>query len=74
MEVKISLQDIFLNEARKEKIPLTVFFTNGFQQKGTITAFDGYTLLLYFEGRQHLIYKHAVSTIIPQKNISMPCP
>ena len=46
METKSNLQDTFLNEARKDKTPLTVFLTNGFQQRGTISAFDGYTLLL----------------------------
>ena len=72
MENRTSLQDIFLNEARRDKTPLTVFLTNGFQQRGVITAFDGYTILLHFEGKQHLIYKHAVSTIVPQKGIEMP--
>ncbi len=71
MENKTSLQDQFLNNARKEKMPLTIFLTNGFQQRGTVTAFDGYTVMLWFEGKQHLIYKHAISTIIPQKCLSM---
>ena len=71
METKSNLQDTFLNEARKDKTPLTVFLTNGFQQRGTISAFDGYTLLLYFEGRQYLIYKHAISTIAPQRNLTL---
>ncbi|MBQ9535451.1 MAG: RNA chaperone Hfq [Clostridia bacterium] len=71
MNVKMNLQDVFLNEARKERVPLTVFLTNGFQQRGVITAFDGYTIMLLFEGKQYLIYKHAVSTIIPQKMIEL---
>ncbi len=66
---KSNLQDTFLNEARKERMPLTVFLTNGFQQRGTVTAFDGYTVLLVFEGKQYLIYKHAISTIIPQRSL-----
>ena len=69
MEIKHNLQDSFLNYVRKERVPLTVFLTNGFQQRGTVSAFDGYTILLWFEGRQHLIYKHAVSTIIPQRSV-----
>ena len=69
MEIKHNLQDSFLNYVRKERIPLTVFLTNGFQQRGTVGAFDGYTILLWFEGRQHLIYKHAVSTIVPQRSV-----
>ena len=69
MEHKCNLQDTFLNEARKERMPLTVFLTNGFQQRGTVAAFDGYSVLLMFEGKQYLIYKHAISTIIPQRSL-----
>ena len=72
MESKANLQECFLNEARKQKAPVTVFMTNGFQQKGIVAAFDGYTILLQNEGKQYFIYKHAVSTIVPQKNITMP--
>ena len=72
MESRTGLQDAFLNEARRARVPLTVFLTTGFQQRGTIVAYDGYTLLLHFEGRQHLIYKHAVSTIVPSRPIEMP--
>lgn len=71
MENKLSLQESFLNKARKEKMQLTVFLTNGFQQRGVVTAFDGYTLLLYHEGKQHLIYKHAISTMIPARNLEL---
>ena len=67
MENRNTLQDTFLNEARRERMPLTVFLTNGFQQRGSIVAFDGFTVLLQFEGRQYLVYKHAISTIIPQR-------
>ena len=72
MENKCNLQDIFLNEARKERMPLTVFLTNGFQQRGTVAAFDGYTVLLVHENRQYLLYKHAISTIVPMKILEMP--
>ncbi len=67
MESKSTLQDHFLNEARRERMPLTVFLTNGFQQRGIITAFDGFTVLLAYEGKQYLVYKHAISTIVPQR-------
>ena len=67
MENRSSLQDIFLNEARRERMPLTVFLTNGFQQRGSILAFDGFTVLLQFDGKQYLVYKHAISTIVPQR-------
>ena len=69
MENKASLQDGMLNEARRERVPLTVFLTNGFQQKGTLLAFDGYTIVLLNDGKQYIIYKHAISTIIPQRII-----
>ncbi len=72
METRTSLQDTFLNEARKTRMPLTVFLTNGFQQKGVVQSYDGYTILLMNEGKQYLIYKHAVSTIIPIKVITLP--
>lgn len=69
MEKKATLQDVFLNELRREKIPVTVFLTNGFQQRGVVTSFDGYTVMLLFEGKQYLIYKHAISTVIPQRSV-----
>ena len=69
---RVNLQDTFLNALRREKTPVTVFLTNGFQQRGVVQSFDGYTLVLLFEGRQHLIYKHAISTIIPQRCVAMP--
>ena len=69
MENKCNLQDIFLNEARKERMPLTVFLTNGFQQRYPPMAAD--TVLLLFDGKQHLIYKHAISTIIPQRSLRL---
>ena len=67
MESRSTLQDRFLNEARRERMPLTVFLTNGFQQRGIIVAFDGFTVLLAYEGKQYLVYKHAISTIVPQR-------
>ncbi len=72
MESKAALQESFLNEVRRQKTPVTVFMTNGFQQRGTVSAFDGYTILLHNEGKQYFIYKHAVSTIVPMKNVMMP--
>ena len=72
MESKLQLQDTFLNEARRQKTPVTVYMTNGFQQRGIVCAFDGYTVLLAFEGKQYFIYKHAVSTIVPLKPVTMP--
>ena len=66
MQVKqTSLQDNFLNIARREKTPVIVFLTNGFQIRGLVKAFDNYTVVLDSEGKQQLIYKHALSTIVP---------
>ena len=56
METRTGLQDTFLNEARRLRMPLTVFMTNGFQQRGTVVSYDGYTVLLVNENRQYLIY------------------
>lgn len=64
-----NLQDIFLNGARKNRIPVTIYLTNGFQIKGTVKGFDSFTVVLDCEGKQMMIYKHAISTINPQKVI-----
>lgn len=66
----INLQDSFLNQVRKESIPVTIYLINGFQLKGTIRGFDNFTIVLDSNGKQQLIYKHAVSTITPSRIIS----
>ncbi len=71
MAKEIKLQDVFLNQARKEHIPVTIYITNGFQFKGTVKGFDNYTVILDTDGKQNLIYKHAISTITPFKPISI---
>ncbi|MCB2341043.1 RNA chaperone Hfq [Clostridium estertheticum] len=60
-----NLQDIFLNEARKNKIQVTLYLINGFQLKGNVTGFDTFTVLLNCDGKQMMVYKHAISTITP---------
>jgi host factor-I protein len=65
----INLQDVFLNQVRKEKIMVTIFLTNGFQLKGQVKGFDNFTVVLDTDGKQQLVYKHAISTIIPNKPI-----
>ena len=60
-----NLQDRFLNQARKERTTLTLFLMNGFQLRGTIVSFDQFAVLVFSEGKQNLIYKHAISTIQP---------
>jgi host factor-I protein len=64
-----NLQDVFLNHARAESIQVTVFLTNGFQLRGSVKGFDAFTVVLDSEGKQQLIYKHAISTIIPARQI-----
>ncbi|SHH52891.1 RNA-binding protein Hfq [Clostridium collagenovorans DSM 3089] len=64
-----NLQDIFLNNARKNKIPVTIHLVNGFQIKGNVTGFDSFTVVLDSEGKQMMLYKHAISSITPQKAI-----
>ena len=64
-----NLQDIFLNGARKNKIPVTIYLTNGYQIRGSVKGFDSFTVVLDCDGKQMLIYKHAVSTITPLKSI-----
>ena len=66
-----NLQDNFLNIARKEDMMLTVFLVNGYQIKGTVRSFDNFTILLNADNKQQLVYKHAVSTIIPFRNINL---
>lgn len=65
-----NLQDVFLNQARKGRIPVTIHLTNGFQLKGGyVKGFDNFTIILDLDGKQMLVYKHAVSTISPLKPI-----
>ncbi len=67
----LNLQDVFLNQARKEHIVVTIYLTNGYQFKGYVKGFDSFTVILDCEGRQNLVYKHAISTISPAKSISI---
>jgi host factor-I protein len=66
---KQNLQDTFLNHVRKTKIPVTVFLINGVKLQGIITWFDNFCVLLRPEGQSQLIYKHAISTIMPSQEI-----
>ena len=68
---KANLQDIFLTKLRKQAVSVTVFLMNGFQLRGVITGFDSFSLVLDSDGRQQFIYKHAVSTIVPLRPISL---
>lgn len=70
MSKQQNLQDIFLNHARKTGMPLTLFLMNGFQIRGVCTGFDSFTVIMNTEGKQQMIYKHAISTIVPIKPIA----
>lgn len=67
----INLQDVFLNQVRKEHIGVVIYLTNGFQLKGIVKGFDNFTVVLDSEGRQQLVYKHAISTISPMKIVNL---
>ncbi len=67
----INLQDTFLNQLRKNNVNVTVFLLNGFQIKGFIKSYDNFTVLLESDGKQNLIYKHAISTFVPVKAITI---
>ncbi|MGI6553667.1 MAG: RNA chaperone Hfq [Bacillota bacterium] len=67
----VNMQDAFLNQVRKESIPVTIFLVNGFQLKGSVKGFDNFTVVLDVEGKQQMVYKHAISTIMPAKTVSL---
>lgn len=71
MAQSVNIQDNFLNQLRKSHMPITVFLTNGFQLRGILKAFDNFTVLLETDGKQQLIYKHAISTFAPIKNVTL---
>lgn len=67
----INLQDAFLNNLRKSSTFVTVFLLNGFQLKGLVKSYDNFTVLIEADGKQHLIYKHAISTFVPSKPVTI---
>lgn len=71
MKQSINIQDQFLNQLRKDSVFVTVYLLNGFQLRGLVKGFDNFTVLLETEGKQQMIYKHAISTFAPQKNIQL---
>ncbi len=66
-----NLQDVFLNHVRKQKIPLTIFLVNGVKLQGIVTWFDSFCVLLRRDGHSQLVYKHAISTIMPGHPIQL---
>ena len=71
MQKTQNLQDLILNQARRDRSMVTVFRMNGFQLHGVVKGFDSFTLVLDSDGKQQLIYKHAISTIVPPRPISL---
>ena len=67
MSEAINLQEAILKEVRRDKIPVTLFLMNGFQLRGVITGYDSFVVVLVTEGKQQMIYKHAISTLVPVK-------
>lgn len=67
---QVNLQDMFLNQMRKEKIPVTMYLVNGARLTGTIKGFDNFVILMKQENQQ-LVYKHAISTIIPDRPVEL---
>jgi len=70
MKNALNLQDIFLNDVRKDHVSIVVFLISGYQIKGYVKGFDNYTIVLDSDGKQQMIYKHAISTIIPAKPVN----
>ncbi|EKY23877.1 RNA chaperone Hfq [Clostridium celatum DSM 1785] len=71
MKESNNLQDIFLNNARKNKILVSIYLVNGFQLRGFVKGFDNFTVILDCEGKQMMVYKHAITTITPSKLINL---
>ncbi len=68
---QLNLQDTFLNQVRKDHNMVTIFLMNGYQFKGNIKGFDNYIVILDCDGRQQIVYKHAISTIVPSRPVSI---
>ncbi|MFI3250595.1 MAG: RNA chaperone Hfq [Eubacteriales bacterium] len=69
-----NLQEIFLAQVRREQRPVTIFLMNGYQLRGLVTGFDAFTVVLTSDGKQQVIYKHAISTIIPERPVDLDEP
>lgn len=74
MNEAMNLQDAILKEVRCEKVPVTLFLMNGFQLRGVITGFDSFVVVLVSDGKQQMIYKHAISTLAPIRPLKSAAP
>ena len=71
MQKQPNLQENFLRQVRRDRMPVTMFLVNGFQLRGIVTGFDPFVVVLMSEGKQQVIYKHAISTITPERPVSL---
>lgn len=69
-----NLQDAILKEVRRDKVPVTLFLMNGFQLRGIVTGFDSFVVVLVSDGKQQMIYKHAISTLVPIHSLKAMSP
>ena len=74
MQKTQNLQDTFLNYIRREKIPVTLFLMNGFQLRRVVTGFDNFVVILVTDNKQQMIYKHAISTLVPARPLKTGAP
>ena len=74
MNETMNLQDAILKEVRRDKVPVTLFLMNGFQLRGIITGFDSFVVVLVTDGKQQMIYKHAISTLAPIRPLQAAAP
>ena len=65
------LQDLFLSRVRRDKLTVTVFLMNGYQMRGTVLGYDAFTVVLGTDGKQQVIYKHAISTMVPERPVPL---
>ncbi len=66
MKTNLPLQDAYLQAIKRENAPVTIYLRNGFQLRGHVRGFDNFTIILEYDNKPHLVYKHAVSTVSPQ--------
>ena len=71
MTEQVNLQDAILKEVRRDKVPVTLFLMNGFQLRGIITGFDSFVVTIDSDGKQQMIYKHAISTVVPLRPVEL---
>ena len=74
MSEALNLQDAILKEVKRERVPVTLFLMNGFQLRGTVTGYDSFVVVLVTDGKQQMIYKHAISTLAPIRPLKAAAP